>query len=60
MPMVFWCLSKKAKHVRAALDEVCRINPDFNRSFVESVAPYRDPTDLDKLINALRKPSWHV
>ena len=42
------------------LDEVFRINPDFDRTFVESVAPYRDPADLDKLINALRKPSWHV
>ena len=55
--MVLRCLSQKkkkeAKHALAALDKVFRINPDFDRSFVESVAPYRDPTDLDKLINAL-------
>jgi hypothetical protein len=43
---------KKAKHALAALDNVFRINPDFYRSFVESVAPYRDPAGLEKLINA--------
>jgi hypothetical protein len=51
---------KKAKPARATLDEVFLINLDFDRTFVESVAPYRDTADLDKLINALRKPHWHV
>lgn len=40
---------------QSAFRQVLRLKPDFDRAFVESVAPFKDPADLEHLIDGLRK-----
>ena len=42
---------------RSAVGEVLRLNPKFDRAFVEAVAPY-EQADLEHLIDGLRKAGW--
>ena len=48
----------QTERARAALGEILRVNPNFDRAFVESVAPYRNPADLEHLMEGLRKAGW--
>ena len=47
----------QTERARSALAEVLRLNPGFDRAFVEAVAPYQ-PTDLEHLIEGLTKAGW--
>jgi TolB-like protein/Tfp pilus assembly protein PilF len=43
---------------RRAFQEILRLNPDFDRAFVEFAAPFRDPDELEHEIDGLRKAGW--
>lgn len=43
---------------RRAFEEVVRINPNFDRAFVESVAPFQNPDELEHQIDGLKKAGW--
>ena len=43
---------------REALGEVMRLNPNFDRSFMGTTAPFMDTADLEHMINDMRKAGW--
>ena len=43
---------------REALGEVMRLNPNFDRSFMGTTAPFMDIADLEHMINDMRKAGW--
>ena len=46
----------REKEARAEAEEVLRINPKFSLDyFVKTAAPYKDQSEIDKIINAMRK-----
>jgi adenylate cyclase len=45
----------REKEARAEAAEVLRIDPKFSLDFLAKILPYKDPSERDKVINALRK-----
>ena len=45
-------------HATAALREVTRLIPNFNRAFVESVQAFQNPADYEHMIEGLKKAGW--
>jgi len=51
-----YSLMGREKEARAEAEEVLRINPKFSLDyFAKSSAPYKDQSEIDKVVNALRK-----
>jgi len=45
----------KEKEARAEVAEVLRINPKFSVEYLAKILPYKDRSESDKIVNALRK-----
>jgi hypothetical protein len=45
----------REKEARAEAAEVLRIDPKFSLDFLAKILPYKDQSERDKVINALRK-----
>jgi hypothetical protein len=45
----------REKDARAEAAEVLRINPKFSLDYIAKMLPYKDQSQNDKVINALRK-----
>ena len=43
------------KDARAEAAEVLRVNPKFSLDSLAKILPYKDPSETDKVANALRK-----
>ena len=43
---------------RIALNKNMRLNPNIDRTFVEWAAPYKDPDDLEQLVEGLQMAGW--
>jgi len=51
-----YSLMGREKESRAEAEEVLRINPKFSLDyFAKSSAPYKDQSEIDKVVNAMRK-----
>jgi adenylate cyclase len=51
-----YSLMGREKEARAEAEEVLRINPKFSLDyFAKSSAPYKDQSEIDKVVNAMRK-----
>jgi hypothetical protein len=45
----------REKDARAEAAEVLRVNPKFSLDSLEKMLPYKDQSQTDKIVNALRK-----
>ena len=45
----------KHEEGRKAIAELLRRKPDFSPEYVANILPYKDPADLDHLLEGLRK-----
>ena len=45
----------REKDARAEAAEILRINPKFSVDFYVKILPYKDQSENDKIVNALRK-----
>jgi len=46
----------REKEARAEVEEILRINPKFSLDyFAKTATPYKDQSEVDKVVNALRK-----
>ena len=45
----------REKEARAEAAEIMRVNPKFSLDFVAKMLPYKDQSQTDKVVNALRK-----
>jgi adenylate cyclase len=52
---VTYSLMGKEKEARAEAAEVLRINPKFSLDLFKTASPYKDPAEIDKVVNAMRK-----
>ena len=50
-----YSLMGREKEARAEAEEVLRINPKFSLDLFKTASPYKDPAEIDKVINAMRK-----
>jgi adenylate cyclase len=50
-----YSLMGREKEARAEADEVLKINPKFSLDNYAKLIPYKDQSDVDQYINALRK-----
>jgi len=51
-----YSLMGREKEARAEVEEILRINPKFSLDYFEKTAtPYKDQSEVDKVVNALRK-----
>jgi adenylate cyclase len=50
-----YCLMGREEEARAEAEEVLRINPKFSLDYWKIVAPYKDQSEIDKIVNAMRK-----
>jgi len=51
-----YSLMGREEEARVEAEEVLRINPKFSLDhFVKTAAPYKDQSEVDKIINAMRK-----
>ena len=50
-----YSLMGREKEARAEATEVLRINPKFSLDLFKKASPYKDPLEIDKVINAMRK-----
>ena len=45
----------REKDARAEAAEILRIDPKFRLDSLAKMLPYKDPSETDKVVNALRK-----
>lgn len=45
----------RLKEARAEMTEALRLNPDYSLKAVRQTLPYKDPADLDRFLDSLRK-----
>ena len=45
----------REKEARAEAEEILRINPKFSVDYYAKTTPYKDPSEIDKIADALRK-----
>jgi hypothetical protein len=45
----------REKEAQSEAEEVRRLNPKFSADYFAKVSPYKDQTETDKIIDALRK-----
>jgi len=50
-----YSLMGREKEARAEAEEVLRINPKFSLDLFKKASPYKDPAEIDKAVNAMRK-----
>jgi adenylate cyclase len=50
-----YSLMGREKEARAEAEEVLRINPKYSVDSMAKRVPYKDQSEIDKLVNALRK-----
>jgi adenylate cyclase len=48
-------LMGREKEARAVAEEVLRINPKFSLDYYAKTLPYKDQSEKDKIIDAMRK-----
>jgi adenylate cyclase len=50
-----YSLMGREKEARAEAEEILRINPKFSLDYYKIQSPYKDPSEIDKIADALRK-----
>ena len=45
----------REQEARAEAEEVLRINPKFSLDLFKKASPYKDPSEIDKVVDAMRK-----
>jgi adenylate cyclase len=50
-----YSLMGREEEAHAEAEEVLRINPKFSLDYWKIVAPYKDQSEIDKIVNAMRK-----
>jgi adenylate cyclase len=50
-----YSLMDREKEARAEVEQILRINPRFSLAYYKMAAPYKDQSETDKMVNALRK-----
>jgi adenylate cyclase len=50
-----YSLMGREKEARAEAEEILRINPKFSLDHFKKTSPYKDPSEIDKIADALRK-----
>jgi adenylate cyclase len=50
-----YSLMDREKEARSEAEEILRINPKFSLDFWAKISPFKDRTEIDKIVNALRK-----
>jgi adenylate cyclase len=50
-----YSLMGREKEARAEAEEILRINPKFSLDHFKKTTPYKDPSEIDKIADALRK-----
>jgi adenylate cyclase len=50
-----YSLMGREKEARAEAEEILRINPRFSLDYFKMISPYKDPLEIDKIADALRK-----
>ncbi len=50
-----YSLMGREKEARAEAEAILRINPKFSLDYWKMASPYKDPSEIDKIANALRK-----
>jgi adenylate cyclase len=53
-------LMGREKEARAEAEEILRINPRFSLDYFKMISPYKDPLEIDKIADALRKAGAEV
>jgi adenylate cyclase len=50
-----YSLMGREKEARAEAEEILRINPKFSVDYFKMASPYKNPSEIDKIVDALRK-----
>ena len=50
-----YSLMGREREARAEVEEILRINPKFSLDHFKKTSPYKDPSETDKIADALRK-----
>jgi adenylate cyclase len=50
-----YSLMGREKEARAEAEEILRINPKFSLDHYVKISPYKDPSEIEKIVDALRK-----